>query len=329
MRLVEIAGDGRVATALAVSRFGFPSGAERVVLASAGGFADALAAAPLAGVLSAPLLLVDDRVTEAIEAELERLGTAEAVIAGAVGAVPALVELQLLDAGYEVRRVAGDGRADTAALIARDVATLRAEAPEQSPPEDSAEEPSPAPEEAVVEVAVTSADDFADALAFAPAAAAFGIPVVLSGRDVLPPDSAAAIQELAPERTLVLGGTEAVSDEAVTGLPSPTRIAGRDRYATGLRAAELLLERGGGLARVGIATGRDFPDGLAAGPALARTRNPLLLIDGQDPEMAEAVYEWLEGHAAEIGEAVVFGGERAVGAAVRDRLRGIGRRARD
>lgn len=308
VRLVEIAGDGRVATALAVSRFGFPSGARRVVLASAGGFADALAAAPLAGVLGGPLLLADHRVTDPVRAELERLGAAEVVIVGAVGAVPALVELQLRDAGYEVRRIAGDGRADTAALIARDVAALRAQAP--------------------TEVAVTSAGDFADALAFAPAAALAGIPVVLSGRDALPPDSAAALRDLAPDRTLVLGGAEAVSDVVMAELPSPTRIAGPDRYRTALRAAELLLERGGTLGRVGIATGRDFPDGLAAGPALARTGNPLLLVDGGDARMAEAVYAWLEERAGEIDEAIVFGGERAVSPAVRDRLRGIGRRAR-
>jgi putative cell wall-binding protein len=61
--------------------------------------------------------------------------------------------------------------------------------------------------------------------------------------------------------------------------PSPvTRIAGLDRYATA--AAVSLRSFAPGVPVAYVATGKSFPDALAAGPTAARDRGPVLLVSG-------------------------------------------------
>lgn len=297
-RLIELAGDSRLTTATAVSRHAFGEGVPAVVLTSAWDFPDALASAALAGAREAPLLLVDRILQPALAEELARLDPRELIIVGGIGAVPAAVQVQLADRGFPVWRIAGESRFDTAALLAAALAEVLGER---------------------TEAAVTSADGFADALAFGPVAASSGIPVLLAAGDAPDDDTRTALAGVS--RTLVLGGPAAVSEAFAGALPRVRRLAGDDRYATSVRIAEFLLSRGGSLETVGVATAHDFPDALAAGPALARTGSPLLLVHGLDPAAAAPTYAFLEAHAAEISTVLIFGGEASITAAVRDRLR--------
>jgi putative cell wall-binding protein len=292
-----VAGDSRVTTAVAASRRAFPDGAEWVVVAAAGAFPDALAAAPLAGRLGGPLLLADRRAGPALLGEAARLGAARAVIVGAVGAVTATVQAELEQAGVTVERIAGDGRFDTAALVARKVGVGTDR-----------------------EGSVASGAGFADAMAAGPLAAAWRIPILLTDPRRLPDDTAAVLGAIGAARSIVCGGPAAVSDAVAERLPAPRRVAGPDRYATSVALAELLVERGGTLGTVSVATGQSFADGLAAGPATARDGGPLLLVHGQDPSQGSATYAFLDRRLPEIGVVVAYGGDAAIAAAVRARL---------
>lgn len=294
--MTRLAGEGREETAVLASRAGFPDGAPSVVVAAAGAFPDALAASPLAAREGGPLLLVSRRTAPIVLAEIARLGAGRAVIVGAVGAVPVVVQAELERAGLQVRRIAGDGRFDTAALIAREVGAPGGEA------------------------VVASGGSFADALSAAPLAAAQGMPILLTAVDTLPADTQAALAALGVSRTLVIGGTHAVSEAVAAGLPGPRRVAGGDRYATAATVAALLLERGGSPSTVSVSTGGNYPDALAAGPLAATTRGPLLLVDGADPSAADPAYEFLAAHFAEIDRVVVLGGEAAVAPATARRV---------
>lgn len=294
-RVIRVAGDSRVATAIAASRRAFPDGSDTVVVTAARRFPDALAAVPLAVREGAPLLLVEERAQGAVLEEVERLGAERALLIAAHGAVPVLVELELRRAGLSVERIAGDGRFHTAARIARRLGTEG-------------------------EVLVASGGTFADALAAGPLAAVAGLPVVLTGADDIPPDTAAVLTQLKASQSLVVGGRVAVSDAVAGALPGARRLSGADRYRTSVAVAEELLARGGSLATVAIATGRDFADALAAGPAVAGGRGPVLLVDGQDPANAEAVYRFLGEHRTEIEQVLLFGGIAAVSDDVRDRV---------
>jgi putative cell wall-binding protein len=292
----RVAGADRVATAVAASRRGFTV-APTVVLADARSFPDALAAAPLAASVGGPLLLVGPRLTPTVLDELHRLGTQEVIVVGAIGAVPLIVSEELRRAGLEVRRIAGDSRFDTAALIARDIGASDGRA------------------------IVVSGWSFADALSVAPYAAAQRIPILLTGPDSIHPDTAEVLRELEVTETVVVGGSAVVSDEALGSLPAPTRVGGEDRYATSRAVAEFWAERDASFEVLHVATGRDYPDALAAGPVAGLSRGPLLLIDGLDPAVAEETYALVADRAEDIDGIYAFGGTAVLSDAVLERLR--------
>jgi putative cell wall-binding protein len=297
----RVAGENRFETAVAASR-GSRVIAETVVTAAAGAFPDALAAVPLAHRLDAPLLLVGDEVPEVVLADIERLGAFEAVVVGGTDAVPEAVDEQLAREDVEVRRVAGEDRYATAAAVA---AELGAEAGE---------------------AIVASGERFPDALAAGPLAGGSDAPILLTRRDQLPAATSAALADLGMQRTTVVGGPAAVSGAVEGQLPSATRVAGADRYATAAAVAAEGVRRGLDLEQVGVATGADFPDALAAGPALlagyggAPGLGPLLLVDGRRSDGGAAAAEFLRQHQDAVRQALVFGGPTAVTDTVANRL---------
>jgi hypothetical protein len=172
-----------------------------------------------------------------------RLGTQEVIVVGAIGAVPLDRLRGAARAGLDVRRIAGDSRFDTAALIAREVGASDGHA------------------------IVVSGLSFADALSVAPYAAAQRIPILLTGPDAVHPDTADALEELEVTQTVVVGGTAVVSDAALAlrcppdgGCPvrTATRPAAPSRSSG--RSEDMSFEV------LHVATGRDYPDALAAGP---------------------------------------------------------------
>jgi putative cell wall-binding protein len=69
-----------------------------------------------------------------------------------------------------------------------------------------------------------------------------------------------------------------------------------------------------------VATGRNFPDALAAGPAAALAGSPLLLIDGLDPDGAPESRAWLRAQADRLDAVFVVGGTQAVADDVADQV---------
>ena len=131
---------------------------------------------------------------------------------------------------------------------------------------------------------VATGTTFADALAGAAAAAQVGGPLLLVTPTAVPASTAAELARLHPGHVYVLGGPAAVSNAVMSAVggythPSPgavTRLAGADRYATAAAVSAALFAPG--LDTVFVATGENFPDGLAAGPAAAHLDAPVLLV---------------------------------------------------
>lgn len=112
----RLSGTDRYATAEAVATALHPDGASRAVIATGTAYPDALAAGVLATALDAPLLLASpDRLPLRT---LDALGVAEVVLIGGTAVFPDATERRFVDAGVEVRRVAGDDRYQTAAAVA-------------------------------------------------------------------------------------------------------------------------------------------------------------------------------------------------------------------
>ena len=289
--VVRLGGLDRAATAVAVAQRGWDA-AGVVVVASGRDFPDALAGAALADAVGGPLLLVEPGVVPALTAEeIRRLGAGEVLVLGGPAAVGDEVAgaLEDVDGVDEVRRIAGGGRAETAAAVAREVAARGGD---------------------VASVAVASGASFPDALA----AANLAGPVLLAGADVLPGASAEVVSELGVGAAFVVGGAgvlgAAVEEDLRALGAESSRVAGGDRFSTALVAADVVLARSPGTVPLVVASGEAFPDALAGG-ALARRLGGALVLVGADGVPA-SVDAWLRTHRDRFAEVVVVGGPAAV-----------------
>ncbi|MEE8600521.1 ThuA domain-containing protein [Euzebya tangerina] len=284
----RIAGPDRVATALAISEAGWDS-SEYVVLASGGSFADALAAAPLAGGLDAPLLLtVGESLDPRVVAELERLDATDVVVMGGPAAISEAVSDGLGRLGLSVERVAGRDRIETAEAVASTLGDARGGI-----------------------AVVAAADRFPDALAVGPVAAAEGHPIFLAGPDGLTSTTLATMRDGAVDDVLIVGGSSAVPDAvegqlSAAGITTVTRIAGLSRYETGVAVLDFAVERGLPADELLVATGANFPDALAAGAFGARTGRLIMLVDGDQPVSDQPAAGFLAG--ADVSDFVLLGG---------------------
>ena len=171
-------------------------------------------------------------------------------------------------------------------------------------------------------VVLARADDFADALAGGPLAAAKHAPLLLTSSASLDAVTSAEIQRVLPQGGTVylLGGTSAISDAvaaAVTALGDvPTRIAGTDRYGTAVAIAGAM----GNPSIVFEASGTNFPDALSAVPAAVANHGAILLTDGAAPASVTTAY--LTAHATTryaIGGPAAYADPKAIGIAGADR----------
>jgi putative cell wall-binding protein len=124
---MRIAGADRYATALAVAEYSFGDSCD-VVLATGENYPDALAAAPLAYNVDAPMLLTSGSSLRAdVKAYLAdnmdtdwncALGVPTVHIIGGTSAVPASIETEINTMGIDTNRIAGANRYETAVAIA-------------------------------------------------------------------------------------------------------------------------------------------------------------------------------------------------------------------
>jgi putative cell wall-binding protein len=193
----------------------------------------------------------------------------------APGATVDGIDFALPERTFDVDRIAGDDRYQTA------VAVTQTMFPDPGPGDDPLSVPV---------VYIASGSNFPDALAAGPAAMHGEGAVLLTPRDALPASVATELGRLNPQRIVVAGGTGAVGAGVFEALkqfvPSPPdvdRIGGADRYETSRLIVADAFAAGSAPAVI-VATGRDFPDALAAGPSVGRVDAPVILIDGLVPD---------------------------------------------
>jgi len=299
----RLAGPDRIATAVRLSRAAHPEGARAAVVVSGRDFADALAAAPLAAAVGGPLLLNDPgALAPAVAAELDRLGAGTVHLVGGPAAQSPAVEDALRARGTVVRVAGPDRFATAAAAAAAAVDVWRADG-------DTG---------AGARVLVASGADFPDALAAGPLAAAARAPLLLTAPGAVPPATAAALAELDPDRVTVLGGPGAVAETTAAALDADERLGGADRSATAAVLADAAAAAGADPADIVVASGRAFPDALAAGP-LAAARGGVLLLT-EPAAVPPATADALRARAAGLTWLRVAGGPAAVPDATTDAL---------
>ena len=143
-------------------------------------------------------------------------------------------------------------------------------------------------------VYVANGTNFPDALAGAAAAGHFEAPLLLvpGSSTTMPQSVRDELTRLAPTKIVVLGSNGSVNDTIFNQLKSyattVVRLAGPNRYETAVAISQDAYPGTGGPAthlvqQVWIATGRTFPDALAAAAVAGRDDAPLILVDGLQP----------------------------------------------
>lgn len=275
----RLAGVDRFGTAAATSQAAFADDAAgAVVLARSDDYADALVGAPLAAAKNAPLLLTTgNQLPTATKQELLRvLKTGGTVyVLGSTAAIPASVETQLQGLGYHTTRLAGSNRFGTAVAVA-----------------DALGDPG--------NVLLATGANYPDALAAGPAASHVAGAVLLTNGTSVPPETAAYLAAHAT-KTYAIGGPATQAD------PSAIPISGKDRYATAIAVASTFF---GSATSVGVVTGENFPDALAAGAVLAKADSPLLLTSGSS--LSPATRTYLSGLGSSLTQIHLFGGPKTI-----------------
>ena len=227
----RLAGPDRYATAVAISKAAFfgagsdasapvpqQPGVPVAVVATGLNFPDALAGGGAAGRLGGPVLLVGSTVPASVSAEIARLRPQRIIVLGGTSVVSTGVFSQLdALAPAGAIRIGGTNRYATAAAASNELF-----APESRLGNGT--------------VFVATGLNYPDALAGAPLAGYWKAPVLTVAPTALPAVTSTEIQRLAPTVVIILGGTASVSSSVEGQLralvPSVTRIAGGDRYAT-------------------------------------------------------------------------------------------------
>ncbi|GAA2040772.1 hypothetical protein GCM10009819_27970 [Agromyces tropicus] len=166
---------------------------------------------------------------------------------------------------------------------------------------------------------VASGLDYPDALSAAPAAAAQGGPLLLTGRTSLPSATAAELTRLKPARIVLVGQTGVVSGSVHGALDkiAPTiRVGGADRYAT----SRLIADYAFGSASIAyLATGTGYADALSAGAAAGKVKGPIVLVSGRAGSVDSATRGLLT--SLKVGEVRIAGGTGVVSSGIESSLK--------
>ena len=299
----RIAGQDRFGTAAAIAIETF--GTSDTVLLANGlerHLPDALAGNYLAGFEKAPILLTaNDELPDVTQRALDTLQAKRVIILGGTDAV-SRAQAQQLAQRYQVERVGGVNRYETAALIAtRPPATYAAET-----------------------AIVARGDQLADALVAGPIAYQARFPILLTDPSGFNAFARAALDQLAIEDVIIAGGTAAVSDDVVGQVQdargndsvATTRLAGATRQGTAVAFAKYAVdELGFTRLHVNLARGDVLADAMAAGPHGGVERSPILLTVSNG-QLGAVTRDYLVQESITLESADVVGGPAAVSAEV-------------
>ena len=101
------------------------------------------------------------------------------------------------------------------------------------------------------------------------------------------------------------------------------RLAGANRFATARVVATVATQYGADSGAVWVATGRSFPDALAAGAAVGATSGVLLLVDGPGGSGASDAGAYLSVFRPQLYEVHLIGGPDVVSPEVEEELRAV------
>lgn len=294
----RIGGANRYDTSIAVSRNGWNTTSDYVVITSGEDFGDALSAAPLAKKYNAPILLVskdnlDNQSDSAsnLTNELSRLKAKKAFIIGGTGSVSSKVEDAIKNKGIEIERISGNDRYDTSVEIAKKVGANNG-------------------------VVIAKGDDFADALSAAPIAASKEMPIILVPKDKVTDTLQNYLKDNNISKTYVIGDKDIINDDIVKQFPNAERITGSNEYERNIGIINK-FSKDLDYDTVYFASRKGFADSLSGSALAALTASPIILVDENSET---AVKDYINNKIKDIGQVNVLGGEGIINTSLLEKV---------
>ncbi|WP_373899185.1 cell wall-binding repeat-containing protein [Haloimpatiens sp. FM7315] len=255
----RIQGINRYITSVEVSKVGWNSGSQNVILASGENFPDALCAVPLSKKFDAPILLSGkDYIAEETLKEIQRLKPKKIFIMGLDGSISKEIENKVKKsvANLEVERVGGKDRYETSVKAAEKINSSKA--------------------------VITSGENYADALSIASIAAQMDMPIVLSCKESIPSKAQEYIKSRNIKEAMLIGGEGVLSKNIENKFAKVERIGGLDRYETNSKIVNIFKEKLQ-FKKVFVAVGgplkTDFADALSGAALASKEYSPVILVD--------------------------------------------------
>lgn len=300
----RLAGDTALDTMTSITRQGFSS-CDMVIVATMGGYWDALAASALAGLSNCPILLTDGSTLSAQTAsEIRRLKPSKIYVVGGEAAISSKVEtsLKYLPGISTVKRLAGDIAVNTALEIYKQGNGSWSKT-----------------------AVVATSETFQDALSISPYAYAKKTPIFLAKASThkLDDQVVTAIKQGGFDRIVIVGGTAALSEQIekqqLKGIDC-IRLAGATAYETSGAIAEWCLTQGMTATDVGVATGDGYWDALAGAAFCGKNSSVLVLVSDSN---RINVNGFIKSNRASVQHAYIFGGSAAVSDATRNAISAV------
>lgn len=283
-------GSNRYQTAISISQNGWTN-SDYVIIANGEDFPDALSASPLAAYYNAPILLTaKDSISDETLNELKRLKVKKVLIIGGPGVVSNSIKSSIENLKYDEQtktitcdRIYGDNRFATSVAVAKQLPNSG-------------------------EIAVLSGENFPDALSMAPFAAKNKIPIVLVSKSEVSPSLKDYINENNINKTYIIGGPGVINDIITKSFNNPERIYGQNRYETNTKVIQRFSDIIN-ISKTFVASGDNFPDGLAGSALAAKSSSPIVLTSkSPDNTTRDFIYNNLD----KISNLSILGGSGVI-----------------
>lgn len=284
----RISGSNRFSTAVEVSKINYKK-SETVILANSEKATDILTTSPLAESLECPVLYTkDNAIPEETISEMERLGVKRVIVIGGKKSVSDSV-FKELSSKYELNRVAGSDRFDTANKIAKEVVKRSSEKKK---------------------AIMVSSESYVDALTISSLATKENIPIVITNSKNLSEKTEEFLKNNEIKEIVYVGGNNSISNEVQKetekkGIKTVARYAGKDRYETATIISNNVRPDSDFSVYV---NGENLSDAITANSLCANLKSPILLV--KKDTIPDSVKKTMNGKAR--FNRIIVGGENSV-----------------
>ena len=284
----RISGENRYQTAVELSKKYYKN-SDNIVLASGKELVDSLTSTPLATSLKSPILLSEKtKIDNNTLGEIKRLNAKNIFIVGGESTISKEVESKLKNLGYNVTRISGKDRYETAVQVGKEVVEKFGNKNK---------------------IVLASGSNMVDALCGNSISAKENIPVLLTQIEELNEYTKKAIKQWNVNEIVIVGGKLSISEKVEQELKSMrikiTRLSGKDRFETSVEVAKYLYPNA---EKILIANGYNYVDALVSGPITQINKTPIILLEKD--KIPSSVQKYL--NDSKIKEIQIIGGTESI-----------------